>query len=305
MNFLIFLEGIRNPFLNKTMEVITFLGYEGFSIVLAFFIHWCVDKKRGYFLLNVGFFGLVINQFLKFIFRIPRPWILNKNFTIVESARDEAIGYSFPSGHTQNITGSMGTVIATTKRNWVRILGVISIILVAFSRMYLGVHTPKDVITSLVIGILLVIIFYPFFKNDNIYEKAMPYICVLGILLSVSYIIFLKIYPFPADIDISNLTSGVEIGYKILGASLAIALGYFLDTKYIKFKNEAAPLGQVLKLFIGMFLTLGLKAFLKATVLKLGVFGEGLEYFLTVLFATAIWPLTFKFFSKIGGKKNA
>ena len=39
-------------------------------IVVGLVFLWCVDKKKGYFLLSVGFFGLVINQFLKMIFRM-------------------------------------------------------------------------------------------------------------------------------------------------------------------------------------------------------------------------------------------
>lgn len=305
MDFLFFLEGIRTPALNVIMEVITFLGYETFFMVFALFMHWCVDKRRGYYLLTTGFFGILINQFLKLLFRIPRPWILDENFTIVESARDEAIGYSFPSGHTQNITGIMGSVIATTKKNAVRILGVVIILLVAFSRMYLGVHTPKDVITSLVLGAVLVFALYPFFKSDELLEKAMPYISLAGILISGAYIAFLEFYPFPADIDAKNLSEGIEAGYKIFGAGLAMTLSFFLEKKYINFKTKATPLGQVLKLVLGLCLTLGLKGVLEPAFAIFGLFGKGLEYAFVVLFAATVWPMTFKFFENIGKSKNA
>ena len=107
----------------------------------------------------VGFWGLLANQFLKITCRVPRPWVRDKNFTIVESARQEASGYSFPSGHTQNIAGTFGAIGATSKRRWFSIVCIVIIVLVAFSRMYLGVHTPLDVLTSVAISLLLVFAF--------------------------------------------------------------------------------------------------------------------------------------------------
>ena len=50
--------------------------------------------------MTVGFFGTLVNQFLKLVCRVPRPWVRDPNFTIVEAARADATGYSFPSGHT-------------------------------------------------------------------------------------------------------------------------------------------------------------------------------------------------------------
>ena len=102
MEFLRFLEGLRTPFMDTLMSLITQLGDELFFMVFAITMFWCIDKRRGYYLLSVGFVGTVVNQFLKLVFRIPRPWVLDPNFTIVESAREAATGYSFPSGHTQN-----------------------------------------------------------------------------------------------------------------------------------------------------------------------------------------------------------
>ena len=92
MEFLRFLEGLRTPFMDTVMSLITQLGDELFFMVIAITMFWCIDKKRGYYLLSVGFVGTVLNQFLKLVFRIPRPWVLDPNFTIVESAREAATG---------------------------------------------------------------------------------------------------------------------------------------------------------------------------------------------------------------------
>ena len=165
MQFLYFLEGLRTPFLDKFFSLITHLGEETLFLAIAIIVFWCFSKYGGYYLLTAGFFGTLINQALKLICRIPRPWVKDPNFTIVESARAEATGYSFPSGHTQSVTTALGCP-ARYSRSWVlRIVFIILIALTALSRMYLGVHTPADVLVSLGIGIVLVFAVYPAFKN--------------------------------------------------------------------------------------------------------------------------------------------
>lgn len=112
MQLLYFFESIRNPVCDFLFSVITFLGGETLFLVLAIAVFWCVDKKEGYYIFFTGLFGTLLNQALKLIFKIPRPWVKDPNFTIVESARAEATGYSFPSGHTQNATGTFGAMAA-------------------------------------------------------------------------------------------------------------------------------------------------------------------------------------------------
>ena len=88
MQILYWLEGIRCDLLDTFFSLITHLGSETLFIAIAIVVFWCVGKTQGYYLMTVGFFGTVINQFLKLLFRIPRPWVKDPSFTIVESARE-------------------------------------------------------------------------------------------------------------------------------------------------------------------------------------------------------------------------
>ena len=121
MEFLRFLEGIRTPVGDAFFSAVTHMGEETIFILVGLLFFWCIDKKKGYYILFVGFIGMVANQFLKLWFRVPRPWVKDPNFTIVESARTEATGYSFPSGHTQTSVGMYGSVARACKNIWVRI----------------------------------------------------------------------------------------------------------------------------------------------------------------------------------------
>ena len=155
MDFLYFLEGVRFPLLDELMLLITQLGEETAFLAIALILFWCVDKYKGYYILSVGFIGTLANQFLKLWFRIPRPWVVDPDFTILEQAREAASGYSFPSGHTQSAVGTFGGIAATTKNRVIRYLAIAAVILVPFSRMYIGVHTPLDVFVSMAIAFVL------------------------------------------------------------------------------------------------------------------------------------------------------
>ena len=111
----------------------------------------------------------------------------------------------------------------------------------------------------------------------------------------------MELWPFPSDIDAANLASGTENGYKLLGASAALLLSYWLDRRYIRFDTRAPLWGQVLKLVLGLAIVVGIRVVLKAPLYALlgeGGVADAARYFLVVLFAAAIWPMTFRFFSK-------
>ena len=92
MEFLYLLERIRLPGLNEFMLAITYLGDETAFLVTALILFWCVNKRQGYYIMSVGFLGTIANQFMKLWFRIPRPWVLDENFAILEQAREGAGG---------------------------------------------------------------------------------------------------------------------------------------------------------------------------------------------------------------------
>lgn len=308
MQFLYWLESIRNPILDAVMSVITMAGEETVFLAVALLIFWCLDKKHGYLFLLIGFTGIIINQILKLTFRIPRPWIKDPNFTVVQSAIDAATGYSFPSGHTQNAVDTFGCIALGTRRRWLRIASVVLILLIAFSRMYLGVHTPLDVGVSLLIGAVLIFGLYPLF--DRLFEKetVLRLALVIAVLVSVCFVLYTELFPFPADIDLHNLAEGQKNAYTMLGCSLGLLVSFLADSKRLHFKTEAPLLGQLGKLAVGAGLALAIKAVLKAPLLSL--FGghaseTALRYFIVVLFAGTVWPLTFPLWAKLGKKKAA
>ena len=295
MEVLYVLESIRMPWLDTVMAAITHLGEETVFMVAALFVFWCVSKRHGYYLLAVGFAGTVLNQFLKLLFRIPRPWVLDSNFTIVESARAQATGYSFPSGHTQNAIGTFGGIARFTRRKWVRVAAIVVAVLVPLSRMYLGVHTPLDVGVAAVIAVALVFALYPLMERSDSQHGVMGAVLAVMLALAAGYLLFVSLYPFPDDVDAANLAHGVENAWKLLGATIGMLVGWWLDVRFIHFDTRAVWYVQLIKLVGGLALLLGIRAALKAPLaaaLGAGV-GGAVRYGVMVLFAAAVWPMVF------------
>ena len=257
-------------------------------------------------MLLVGLVGTIINQALKLIFRIPRPWVIDEKFTVVggDPVKEAASGFSFPSGHTQNVAGTFGSIYASTGKRWLKILSIVVIALVAFSRMYLGVHTPADVITSLVIAAVLVLCFYPVFKTEERMDKAMPYVAAGSILISLALLLFVFLSSSEGldTASLENLKSGRKNASTLFGCIIALPLVYYVDKRYTKFESSASWYVQIIKFVLGLLGVLAIKAGLSTPLVLL--FGNeyiarGVRYFLIVVFAGLLWPMAFKALGKI------
>ena len=304
MAFLYLLEKVRLPGLNEIMLLITRLGEETAFLVLALVMFWCVDKRRGYFVMAVGFMGTMVNQVLKLVCAVPRPWVLDPEFTILEQAREAASGYSFPSGHTSTAVGPFGAIAATEKRRWLGIVCIALAALVGLSRMYVGVHTPYDVLVGAACAALLVICFKPIVMGNR--EKAMYILMAVLVACGVGYLLYVELYPFPADFAAHNLTSATNNAFTMIGCLSGMLVVYFGEKKWVNFSTEGAWWIQIIKVSLGLGLVLAMKVGLKAPLnMLLGeLAGRAVRYFLMVVAAGLIWPMTFRLWNKLDNKEK-
>lgn len=297
MEFLRWIAEWRNPVFDALFGVLTYAGGEVVFILAALTVLWCIDKKRGYYLLFCGFFGLICVQVLKMAFRIPRPWVLDPDFQIVEKARAGATGYSFPSGHTQNAVTLYGGLAVSSRKRWMRVGGWALCVLIAFSRMYLGVHTPLDVGVSFAIGVCVVLVTGILFRRLSGARSGLWYLFGAAVLLTLGNLLFVELYRFPADVDAVNFTDAIKVAWQILGMVSGLAVAYAIDRRKTHFGTEAVWWGQILKVALGLGLMLGLRAALKTPLnalfgLRVGVC---VRYFLVVAIVAGAFPALFRF----------
>lgn len=303
------IAALRSGALDAFNALITHLGEETLFMVVLMFVFWCVDKRRGYYLMMVGFAGTVLNQMLKIMACIPRPWILDPDFPIVESARAQATGYSFPSGHAQNAVGTFGGLAATEKRKAVKIACMAPAVLVPFSRLYLGVHTPFDVVTASLCALALLFALLPVYRAME--RKPGMFVIVWCVMILFTFVLMdyaetrlmLAESQGMTEADLTNFAHAVKNANCMLGASLGGLAVYVLDEKFTRFDTGAVWWAQGIKLALGLALVVAVKAALKAPLYAwLGAAGDIVRYGMMILTAGALWPLSFRFFARLGGK---
>ena len=303
MELLYLLEKIRFPALDTLMLLLTRFGEETAFLVAALIVFWCVDKRKGYYLMSVGFIGTMLNQFFKLLFAVPRPWVLDPEFTIVEAAREAASGYSFPSGHSTSAVGTFGCLAVITERKWLRRIWISIAVLVPISRMYLGVHTPEDVVVGAAIALLFVYLLRPMMTFRK--QQGMKDIIGMMLVMALGLLAYVELWQFPEDMDPHNLQSGLKNAYTMLGCLTGVAAVYTLEKKYVNFETKALWWVQILKVVLGLAAVLAVKEGLRAPLeVLLPVYpARAVRYFLIVVMAGFLWPMTFCYFAKLGVKK--
>jgi membrane-associated phospholipid phosphatase len=140
-----------SPALTACMKLITHLGAAPVYLVILPLIYWCFDEKKGLRLSLAVLVSLWINMALKQFLGQPRPFW---------EGWDPSVGMigeslnGFPSGHAQ-ISLIMWTIIASwTGKKWALPAACFLSLLVGFSRLYLGVHFPTDLLGGWILGAL-------------------------------------------------------------------------------------------------------------------------------------------------------
>lgn len=265
-----FLQEIRNPFFTSLMEAITFMAESLFIVVIIALLYWCVDKQKSLKIAWIVLFSSVINGVVKNIVKMPRPF---QRGVVTPIRVETATGYSFPSGHTQIATSFWGGAMTLFKDKSVVLLGSAFILSTAFTRLYLGVHWPLDVLGGIVLGIICVII------GDKLVDikKGFTKVHIVGCSIAAIAVLIL-----PVDGDLA----------KAIGALLGMVVGAYLESKYIHFKEKQPWKKQLIKIGIGVGGTILLYVSLKMLLPSVKI-GDMLRYMMVLLWIVAGAPWTF------------
>lgn len=288
MDFLSFLAQYRSPLGDVLFQSATWIAQETLVVIIICWLYWCYSKKLAYTLGFTYFLSGLFVQGLKITFRIPRPWVLDPDFQAVESALPGATGYSFPSGHTQSGTALFSTLAFKTSRRFLKILCCFFIIFIGFSRMYLGVHTPKDVLVSAALTLLI---------SAGVFHLLAPYLDDgrhTGKITFILIFLCVLLFGYTGILYVSDIADPVMAldAFKACGAGLGFAVGYYLEKKYIHFTMPDTLREKLIRFSVG-FITVGALMAVFQLTLKKFLAGEILSYFLLILWIVAIYPALF------------
>lgn len=223
------LADLRTEHLTLVMSVISQLASRMFIIAVIAALYWCVDKEKsrrwGFFVL----FSTVVNGLIKQIIRMPRPYEVG---AVSPAYIQTGNSYAFPSGHTQAAVSFWGSAMYLLKTKASIIIGSVMILLVGFSRLYLGVHWPMDVLGGIFFGILSIITAHFLMPEHKKVDKTALY-CTSGFVILV--ILF-------------DLGSGLAGS---IAAVWGLLTGVYLEETYIHFETSAKREKQMLKLIVG------------------------------------------------------
>lgn len=281
LDVLLFLQNIRTDILNVLLQGITMLGEEVVMVLVIAILYFCIDKKFAQKLFFVTVSSAGINGIIKNLVRFPRPFATGKILCVRE---DTATGYSFPSGHTQTFASMSTTIAKKLKKPLVTFLVGILIVLVAFSRMYLGAHYPSDVVVGAVLGVVLALIGTSLF--DKVENKKVLYLATI-ILLTPFAIMFLI-----------NPDEHFEDFYKIFGMLIGFLFAVMFEEKHAPLEYNISWWKKVLRVVIGIVAALlikeGVKIFNVFDSLRMNLVVDAFRYGLLIFVTLGICPWIFK-----------
>lgn len=234
INFITWLQQFESPFLNVFFLIISHITGEAVFLLILGFIYWCVNKEKGYTLCITMIASFSLNTALKNIFKIPRPYVLSSD--VKQLDLKTGYGYSFPSGHAQ-LSSTMGGMLSFVfKYKAVILCSSVFVLLTGISRMYLGVHTPADILTGYIIGAAVTFAGLWVIKHPKYRHIAAV------IILTLSHTILF-------------LTTETDL-LKMLGVAAGFTLGSVIEEKYICFNAGGK---KFLRLFCGFTIIFSLK----------------------------------------------
>lgn len=236
------------------------------GLVVCPIVYWCVHKKTGQFALLCFSFGNYLNQFVKNIACVYRPWIADSRVVPASGALKGATGYSFPSGHTVMSATALGALAWKVRKKLPVVAAILLIIvlLVAFSRVFLGVHTPQDVLVALAESLVVVLL------GSNLYgryevrcEKSGKshdgLVVLIVLMLCVACIAVIELKSYPMDYVDGVLLVDPDVMkrdcYEGVGAFFGMFLGWYCERRWVNFKVGGISVGErVLRAVIGLVL---------------------------------------------------
>ncbi len=268
MLFLEWMTSLEGSVLTTFFKLVSSLANETLYLVIISFLYWCVSKRKAFHMIVMlcfsGYIGIMVKEFMK----IPRPYTYDGIEALYEKS---AAGYSFPSTHVQLSTTFWGSFMILCKKRIVWIIGIIFIILVAISRLYLRVHWLSDIIGAVLFSVIVVYLY----TKVTMGLSDRNFILLQRIILAVSLIMYV-------------MTSQVD-NLKLLGVLTGSTIGIMLENHFINMNESNDFKMQVVKTVLGLSIMLIMQFILKKVIPDMYY----LRYAVTGITITFLCPFMF------------
>ena len=305
INFLLYLQQYRVghlEFLDKFFLSVTVFGEFWLPTIICAVTYWCIDFRAGIYLFSLEALNVLFAHLFKMLACVYRPWILNSNVHPSALAVPYAKGYSFPSGHSAMASSVLGGVAYLLKNKKIWCIGIVGLILiVGFSRLWLGVHTPQDVICGLTMGMILVFLLNKMVnwaeENKNRYLYLLFIINIFAILALIYVSMFnsYRIDYIDGEILV-NPKKSIYVTIVVYGYALGLLDGCFLCRRFLPFEPKADSIKcRVLRGVVGIILLLLMLKFVLEFIIMntVNLKTALLLMFLMGNFVTLIYPVIF------------
>ncbi len=265
----LFLQSISSPFWDFVFITISNLITDIPLVITLCVIYWCINKEKG---IKIGFIllnGMQFNFIIKDIFKVERPYV--KNSKIINKDIEYGYGYSFPSNHSQISSSFLFSFARYFSISKVFIPSLILVLMICFSRVYLGVHSILDVSVGFILGITFVKVLGNII--DKIIESKKYYLAFLFLILGIIGMFVFK----------------NEDSFKITSIYFGFLTGFLIENKYIDYKIPQKTKYKVINFIIGI-----------SGIALIYIFSPDiLKYFLIGLWVTLPAPWLFKITERI------
>jgi sphingosine-1-phosphate phosphatase 2 len=267
------LQTFSNSTLDSIVVFISELANEKFYMIFLPLLYWCINQSVGLQVISVFLVSVWINVFTKDALLLPRPFWVEEG--VRQLHKETNLGYGFPSGHVMGATTIWGYFIFRHKKLLLSIIGVFIIVLIALSRLYLGVHYLTDVIGGLVMALIILGVFFLF---DDKVQKLISGKKGIKMLLSTLPLLLLTIYRTPDS-------------FKLVGTLIGLLFGYTLLGERYRYTVNVPLVWQIIKIVTGFSLLILLQT-VTALFLINGL-GQIVRYAVIGFFATGVIPYLF------------
>ncbi|MHB8170143.1 MAG: phosphatase PAP2 family protein [Thermincolia bacterium] len=274
VELILLVQKLQNIVSDYFFMAITMLGTEATYLLLVPIIYWCFSRETGY---RVGILllgSMFLNDWLKDWIQATRPDPQVVRVLFAESGG----GYSFPSGHAQGVATFWGYLAARAANSRFTYWAVALILLVSFSRVYLGLHYPIDILAGMALGLAIA---YGFLKLEKGFILRLKGIPLSGQLL-LAVILPLTLLVFHHDRN----------AFKLVGAMMGLTIGHIVGTRWVDYQVVVPASRQVDKVLKGVVILVAFRIGAKM-LLPTGYLTDLFSYSLITFAAMVVVPTVF------------